>query len=94
MAKQVTPWMKEADRMEMLDRLGRSGCKYVVWKPVNQIYEVTWDKTSRMPTKKVTLCARSGRLIKSNCETMTEAAIDVRIRVLFNQLNFDWRRDL
>ena len=72
----------EFNRLEALDRLGRSDNTHVVWSPVDQLYKVTWKKTSSLPQKRVTVCSKSGRIIRTNCANLTDASLDVRLKCL------------
>lgn len=94
-----TPWEGPADRLEKLDRLARSSCPHVTWKPVSQLYEVRWPRVARLPIKTASLCSKSGRMIRSNCDGMTEASIDARLGALFGGLTlldnnvYYWKED-
>ena len=69
------------DRLEALDRLGRSDNKLVVWHPASQMYMVSWKKLAKLPQKWVKVCSKSGRIIRSNCR-MTDASLDVHLQVI------------
>ena len=72
----------EYARLDALDRLGSSDNTYVIWKPGDQLYEVRWKKIPKHPQKKVNVCSKSGRMIRTNCGKMTDASLDVHLKYL------------
>ena len=78
------------DRLEALDRLGRSDNTLVVWHADRQFYMVHWKKVAKLPRKWAKVCSKSGALIKSNCN-MTDASLDVHLKVLM-ELNLNSTR--
>ena len=70
------------NRLEALDRLANARKTLVVWHAESQFYKVYWKKVTRHKQKWVKVCSKSGQIIKSNCEGMTEASLDVHLKVL------------
>ena len=70
------------NRLDALDRLATNGNKYIEWVPADKLYIVRWKKLSKHRQKWVRVCSKSGQIIRSNCEGMTDASLDVRLQVL------------
>ena len=71
-------------RLEILDRLTKGKCPLIVWQADKQYYRVFWKKIGRQNQKWVKVCSKSGRTISTNIRGVTEASLDVHLKVLFD----------
>ena len=72
-----------ASRMDMLDRLVTAGHPLVTLELQRQYYKVFWKKVAKHTQKWVKVCSKSGRVISTNCRGLTEASLDVHLKVLY-----------
>lgn len=76
---------KPYNRLEALERLGKSGCRWVIWKIPQKEFEVHWGQIRAIGRPKhAVVCAETGKVLRSNQRGMTVASVDVRIRVLLD----------